>query len=246
VYSTLPCEPDILQIFIFFSKGKEAPTETVLISINNDDTSNEEPFSVFYDAIAAHIDATPCYSDGSSRWITSPKTVTLGAARGKAVLLRRYHADPFLPSSEHIGIDLSGWLDNKADFSLKTPSGVTIHLQDHWKYSEIQPLSELISSKLSYVSNMLSKAAAGAPEEWFLNFTSAVGDPVEKGEIAESHWIAVGAHSNFVGRFVKGMNVSVRKDFNWGIKTRYGVIAMDYPELPKDSDLIAWLIGTNL
>jgi len=172
--------------------------------------------------------------------------VTLGAARGKAVLLRRYHADPFLPSSEHIGIDLSGWLDNKADFSLKTPSGVTIHLQDHWKYSEIQPLSELISSKLSYVSNMLSKAAAGAPEEWFLNFTSAVGDPVEKGEIAESHWIAVGAHSNFVGRFVKGMNVSVRKDFKWGIKTRYGVIAMDYPELPKDSDLIAWLIGTNL
>lgn len=93
---------------------------------------------------------------------------------------------------------------------------------------------------------MLSKAAAGEPEEWFINFTSAVGDPVEKGEIAESHWIAVGAHSKFVGRFVKGMNASVRKDYKWGIKMRYGIIAMDYPELPKDSDLIAWLIGTNM
>jgi 1-phosphatidylinositol phosphodiesterase len=170
----------------------------------------------------------------------------MGAARGKAVLLRRYHADPFLPSAERIGIDLSGWLNNNADFTLTTFSGLTVHLQDHWQYSEIQPLSDLISSKYSCVSNMLSKAAAGDPEVWFLNFMSAVGDPVEHGEIAESHWIAVGAHSKFVGRFVKGMNASVRRDFKWELKTRYGIIAMDYPELPKDSDLIAWLVGTNM
>jgi len=75
---------------------------------------------------------------------------------------------------------------------------------------------------------------------------SAVGDPAAKGEIAESHWIAVGAHSKFIGKFVQGMNPTIRKQFPWGVKTRYGVIAMDYPELPKDSDLISRLIGTNL
>lgn len=121
-----------------------------------------------------------------------------------------------------------------------------MNLQDHWQYSEVIPLAELVKSKFSFVSNMLEKASSGPPDHWFLNFTSAVGDPVEKGEIAESHWIAVGAHSNMVGKFMPGMNPTVRKTFKWGVKTRYGVIAMDYPELPKDSDLISWLIGTNM
>jgi 1-phosphatidylinositol phosphodiesterase len=93
---------------------------------------------------------------------------------------------------------------------------------------------------------MLEKSAASDAEHWFLNFMSAVGDPVQKGEIAESHWIAVGAHSDVVGKFVQGMNPTVRRMFSWDIKKRYGVIAMDYPELPKDSDLISWLIGTNM
>jgi len=75
---------------------------------------------------------------------------------------------------------------------------------------------------------------------------SAVGDPVEKGEVAESHWIAVGAHSHVIGKFVQGMNPTVRRGFEWQTKGRYGIIAMDYPELPKDSDLVALLVGTNL
>jgi 1-phosphatidylinositol phosphodiesterase len=172
--------------------------------------------------------------------------VTLGEARGKAVLLRRYNADETLPPNERMGIDLSGWLNNNPDFILETPDGVVVNLQDKWQYSEIIPLAELVKSKFGFVSNLLEKAATGPPDHWFINFTSAVGDPVEKGEIAESHWIAVGAHSNVIGKFVQGMNPTVRKEFKWGLKTRYGVIAMDYPELPKDSDLISWLIGTNM
>ena len=221
------------------------PTETVLISINNDDTSEELP-DIFYNAIKAHIEATPLYEDGSPRWITARETVTLGEARGKAVLLRRYQPDEALPPSRRMGINLSGWLNNNPDFILETPDGVTVNLQDKWQYSEIIPLAELVKSKFGFVSNLLEKAAAGQPDHWFLNFMSAVGDPVEKGEIAESHWIAVGAHSNIIGKFVQGMNPTVRKEFKWGVKKRYGVVAMDYPELPKDSDLIPWLIGTNM
>ena len=233
------------EIFTFFTKNGK-PTETVLISINNDDVSGKEPPEVFYNAVKAHIDQSPRYEDGSERWSTARTTLTLGEARGKAVLLRRYHPDPALSVEERMGIDLSGWLNNNSDFTLNTPDGVTVTLQDKWQYSDIIPLAELIQSKFSFVSNLLEKAAASEPEHWFLNFMSAVGDPVEKGEIAESHWIAVGAHSGVVGKFVPGMNPTVRRKFSWDIKKRYGVIAMDYPELPKDSDLISWLIGTNM
>lgn len=231
-------------VFSFMEK-QGAPTETVLVSINNDDISGKLPPAVFYNAIQEHIDKTPRYADGQERWVTERTTVTLGQARGKAVLLRRFHPDPVLEPSARIGIDLSGWLNNNPDFTLETPDGVVVTLQDKWQYSEIIPLAELIQSKFGFVSNLLQKAAAGSAEEWFLNFMSAVGDPVQKGEIAESHWIAVGAHSDMVGKFVPGMNVVTRRDFKWDMKKRYGVIAIDYPELPKESDLISWLIGTN-
>jgi 1-phosphatidylinositol phosphodiesterase len=231
-------------VFAFLEKSG-TPTDSVLVSINNDDISGKKPPSVFYNALQEHIDKTPRYSDGQEKWITLRTTVTLGQARGKAILLRRCHPDPDLDPSERIGIDLSGWLNNCPDFTLKTPDGVVVTLQDKWQYSDVIPLAELIESKFGFVNNMLQKAAAGSTEEWFLNFTSAVGDPVEKGEIAESHWIAVGAHSDVIGKFVPGMNTVTRRNFQWDMKKRYGVIAMDYPELPKESDLISWLIGTN-
>ncbi|KAG0645378.1 Phosphatidylinositol-specific phospholipase C [Hyphodiscus hymeniophilus] len=236
------------EIFEFFSKNGK-PTETVLISINNDDVSGKVSPDVFYNAVKAHINQTPAYEDGTKRWITARITVTLGEARGKTVLLRRFHPDPIIDPNERIGIDLSGWLNNNPDFTLNTPDGLTVTLQDKWQYSDILPLAELVQSKFGFVSNMLEKAAtailATPAEEWFLNFMSAVGDPVQKGEIAESHWVAVGAHSDVVGKFVKGMNPTIRKGFQFN-KTRYGIIAIDYPELPKDSDLISWLVDTNM
>lgn len=151
-------------IFTFLSKDGN-PTDTVLISINNDDVSGQDPPSLFYNAVKQHIENTPPYSTGEPRWITSRTTVTLGDARGKAVLLRRYHSDPSLAISERIGIDLSGWLNDNPEFTLRTPDGVTLTLQDKWQYSDIMPLADLIKSKFNFVSNMLGKAAMGPPEQ---------------------------------------------------------------------------------
>jgi 1-phosphatidylinositol phosphodiesterase len=232
------------EVFNFMQRDGP-PTETVLISINNDDTSNKEPHAVFYRVLEDYISKTAPYENGEARWITARTTKTLGEARGKCVLLRRFQSNPLIGTDERIGIDLSGWLNNNPDFTLNTPDGVTITLQDKWQYAEIIPLADLIQNKFTFVSTMLEKAAASHAEEWFLNFTSCVGVPTKTGEVAESHWIAVGAHSDVIGKFVPGMNVVVRRDFKWDIRRRYGVIAMDYPELPKDSDLISWLIGTN-
>lgn len=233
-------------MFSFYQKGLKIPTETVLISINNDDYAKREDPSIFYNALKAHIKATPTYPDGTPRWITSRTTSTLGAARGKAVLLRRYHSDPSLTVSQRMGIDLSHWLNNSPDFTIRTPEGVILSLQDHWHYTEFLTLANLVESKFGYVSNMLEKAAAAPKEHWFINFMSAVGDPRQNGELAEALWIAAGTWS-VSGEFVDGVNAKVRGEFRWtaGKKVRYGVVVMDFPELPEESDLLSWLVSTN-
>lgn len=250
-------------------EGEKKATETVLISINNDDKSKDqkEHPQIFYNAVKEAVESTPPYEDGSERWYTAPVTAQLGAVRGKAVLLRRYPGDPDVAPTERMGLDLEEWLDDNPDFTIVTPTGVRVRLQDKWKYAKRCGLDELVSSKQDYVQTMMERAAglqqdsaAGGADEgdgevevtdktWFLNFCSAVGDPVEHGEVAEAKWIAVGAHSDFhwFGSWIEGMNARTR-DFLRGLspgKKRLGVVNLDYPELPDDSDLVARLIETN-
>ncbi|KAG8167148.1 hypothetical protein KVR01_002837 [Diaporthe batatas] len=270
---------DEVWAFIGPRPGKKA-TETVLISINNDDRSkgqkaNPKPF---YDAVRAAIDSTPAYEDGSgSRWYTAPTTARLGDVRGRAVLLRRYYGDADVPPAQRIGLDLEEWEQDSPDFTIVTPSGVRVRLQDKWRYSQRSGLEELVASKMGHVRRMMeiaagtraddggggtpgSSSSSGGGEEqppektWFINFCSAVGQPVEHGEVAEAKWIAVGAHSNlhFFGRWIEGVNVRTR-DYLRGLDEgagrggtrRLGVVNLDYPELPEDSDLVARLIETN-
>lgn len=250
------------QVFDFIGPRKDrAATETVLISINNDDKSKEQKAhpQTFYNAVKDAIESEPPHADGSKKWYSDPVTAKIGDVRGKAVLLRRYYGDPDVDPTERMGLDLEKWLDDNPDFTIETPTGVKVHLQDKWKYADRCELKELVSSKQDFVQKMMERAAgtgSDANEEdedpertWFINFCSAVGDPVEHGEVAEAKWIAVGAHSDFhfFGNWVEGMNVRTRDYLRKGTgKRRLGVVNLDYPELPEDSDLVARLIETNL
>lgn len=273
--------------FIGPKQGKKA-TETVLVSINNDDRSkgqkaNPKPF---YDAVKEAIESTPAYyygddgsgSGGSSRWYTDPVTARLGDVRGRAVLLRRYYGDPEVSPKQRMGLDLEEWEQDNPDFTIVTPTGVRVRLQDKWRYSRRSGLEELVASKMGHVRRMMEIAMGIRPDDaddaddgdkgdgkalsspadpektWFINFCSAVGEPVEHGEVAEAKWIAVGAHSNlhFFGRWIEGVNVRTRdylRDLDEGAgrggTRRLGVVNLDYPELPEDSDLVARLIETN-
>lgn len=246
--------------FIGPKDGKEA-TETVLISINNDNKSEDQKNKpqIFYNAVQEAIESTPTYENGAKRWYSEPVTAKLGDVRGKAVLLRRFAGDSSIEPTKRIGLDLELWLDDNPNFKIVTPTGVKVHLQDKWKYADRCELKELVSSKQGFVRDMLERAfglRSDAEEEdtdpettWYLNFCSAVGDPAEHGEVAEAKWIAVGAHSDFhfFGNWVEGMNVQTR-DYLRGLgagKRRLGVVNLDYPELPEDSDLVARLIETN-
>lgn len=254
--------------FISPKDGGKA-TETVLISINNDDKSAEQKShpETFYDAVREAVESTLSYKDGAKRWYTAPVTARLGDVRGKAVLLRRYRGDPGVEPTERMGLDLSEWEDDSPDFRIVTANGVRVRLQDKWKYATRCQLDELVTSKQTFVQDMIMRAlgtlkdpdeeddSASEPEEtWFINFCSAVGDPVEHGEVAEAKWIAVGAHSDmhFFGKWIEGMNVRIRDYLRKlddgagrGGTKRLGVVNLDYPELPEDSDLVARLIETN-
>lgn len=276
--------------FLHPPSAENEPTETVLISINNDNNSRgigNAP-AIFYNAIGAAIIATPPYPDGTSRWVVETVTSRLGDVRGRAVLLRRYPGHPAVKPALRHGLDLSAWVNDSPDFTIVTPTGVVVRLQDKWKYSERIGLRDLVASKSAYVEAMFQRAMSSRPstpsgsdsdsdadsdasvddfvlvrprhdaartspsnrgEVWFVNFCSAVGEPMEHGEVAQARWVAVGGYSN-AGEWIDGVNVSIgdylRKQGAGGAgKRRLGIVPMDYPELPQGNDLVSQLIETN-
>ncbi|KAK0619913.1 phosphatidylinositol-specific phospholipase [Immersiella caudata] len=270
----LPFTSVMTEVFNFLTAN---PSETVLVSINNDNPSPPDP-TAFYHAVAHSISTTP------SLWFTSPTTPPLSRARGRAVLLRRYLGDPAIAQDLQIGLDLSPWINDSPSFTIVTPTNIKIHIQDKWRFSERISLSELVERKIVHVRQLMVKAAgmetpgstpesspsqreyleanAGGANDWCINFCSAVGDPSEHGEIAEAKWIAVGAHSEWKRKWVSGINTLTREflaeaDFESqgsdgeqepGLEpsgVRLGVVNLDYPELPEDSDLVARLIELN-
>lgn len=266
---------DEVWTFLRGADGQRPPTDTVLISINNDDGSPEQQAdpALFYSAVESAIVATPHYPDGTHRWFVEPVTPTMAHARGRAVLLRRYQGDPSLDPTARQGLDLSRWLNDNPQFTIVTPTNVKINLQDKWRYAQRIALAQLVVSKSGHVQRLMDLATATAvdggdagadsesisqraesvaQDDWFINFCSAVGDPAEHGEIAEAKWIAVGAHSNWIGKWVDGMNVRTR-DYIQQLqsqetgtsKRRLGIVNLDYPELPEDNDLVPRLIEMN-
>ncbi|KAL8314934.1 hypothetical protein RB593_008500 [Gaeumannomyces tritici] len=160
--------------------------ETVLVLINNDDTSDgRDPAgrAAFYHAVEDFVAATPPWQDGGAdeaakgngqgradsrsgvstpRWYTEARTPTLGEVRGRAVLLRRFPLpDPAggVSPAEPLGLDLSAWVNDSPDFTIISPHN-RFRVQDKWLYPKRVPLEELIASKSAHVRYMIEQAAA--------------------------------------------------------------------------------------
>ncbi|KAB5532622.1 phosphatidylinositol-specific phospholipase [Coniochaeta sp. 2T2.1] len=254
---------DEVWTFLRGPEGTRPPTETVLISINNDDSSPEQLLdpAPFYRAVETAIAATPPYPDGKPRWFVDPLTPILGEVRGRAVLLRRYKGDTAIDSVSRLGLDLSAWLNDNPEFTIVTPTNVRIHLQDKWRYTERVSLEQLVISKSGHVQQLMDRAANGQPstpradheDDWFINFNSAVGDPVKHGEVAQAKWVAVGAHTGWWrGKWVDGMNVRTREFLELlenrdpgSCRRRLGIVNLDFPELPADNDIVSRLVEMN-
>lgn len=120
--------------------------------------------------------------DVARRWFTEPRIPSLGEARGKIVLVRRFNNDGAL-QAEHggrgWGIDASAWPDNCADGTVD--SGL-VRVQDFYevgKSAGIEKKAELARSHLERAGQQVYAFSSGpgdgeaAPPPLFVNFLTA-------------------------------------------------------------------------
>ena len=137
------------------------PRETVLLSVKRDGShsNDESTWSLFKDNYVF---------PSINYWYQSTSLPpTLGDARGKIVLLRRFsHNFPF-------GIAAS-WDDNVKDYSVQLPGDLTLRVQDN---HEIIPASgnfyDSLSHKQTAIRKMLSQSYTVDDKVAFFNFISA-------------------------------------------------------------------------
>lgn len=176
-------------------------TETVLVSIDNDDPADRESAEgrhAFYEAVDDFIRQTPRWGkgeggragpdggEGSSRWYLAPQTPMLGQVRGKAILLRRFAAEGGHCTSPRAAHGNSSSEDSKTtdgmgfDLSawVNNSPDFTIQtphaqfrIQDRWKYSERIRLGDLVESKSDLVKNLMDQAIQQDRERGLLDVT---------------------------------------------------------------------------
>ncbi|KAL9130986.1 MAG: hypothetical protein Q9217_000975 [Psora testacea] len=127
---------------------EENPSETVIMSVKREGTgpSTDQHLSrILRDHYAGDV----------NKWFTAPRIPYLGEARGKIVLIRRFHLDQSL-LSEWGGagwcINADTWADN-SPYSL-CPSG-DVCIQDFYEVHE----TETIEKKIQYSIDHLRRAA---------------------------------------------------------------------------------------
>ncbi|KAK2832055.1 hypothetical protein FQN49_006896 [Arthroderma sp. PD_2] len=151
------------------------PSETLIMSIKREGAGEHN------DDQLANVLKTHYTNAKPSRWYTDTKVPTLGEARGKIVLVRRFNIPEHL-RKEHDGrgwgIDATGWADN-TDYHT-CPSG-TICIQDFYEVLE----TENIEKKINFVNAQLCRSAeccypvgtlktdGGDRCPYFINFLSA-------------------------------------------------------------------------
>lgn len=213
------------------------PSETLIMSIKREgpgEHTDQQLSRILYDH----------YAGPKSRFYTSPKIPTLGEARGKIVLIRRFGIQERL-KHEHgnsgWGIDGSGWADNCAHATC--PSG-QICVQDFYEVQE----SENIDKKIKLVTEQIGRAGAtryprGAghgpnatkAHPFYINFLSA------------SNFWKVGTWPE---KIAAKLNPAVlkylcqkhcEKDGDWST----GILVTDWVGLDGDWDLVRAVVGMN-
>lgn len=213
------------------------PSETLVVSIKREgpgEHTDEQLSRVLRDH----------YARPDSRWYTNPKIPTLGEARGKIVLIRRFNVQERL-KHEHgnhgWGIDAGGWADNCAH--AMCPSG-QICVQDFYEVME----TENIDKKIRFVTQMIGRAGekrypfgalpgpgATKAHPFYINFLSA------------SNFWKVGTWPEKVAAKLNPATVDYlcrkhcEKDGDWST----GILVTDWVGLDGDWDLVRAVVGMN-
>ncbi|OCK73513.1 hypothetical protein K432DRAFT_387357 [Lepidopterella palustris CBS 459.81] len=224
--------PDVL--FAFYKWLDDHPTETLLLSFMYE--SSTTAWAHNNAAVQAQLFAA-LTSDAAKRYIdqTHNALPTLGAARGKIILLRRFVLDQLNSTYEAalpgLSFPPSAWLDDNRDFSITyNPShNLSAYIEDYYEPDDVPAglgAATNIAAKLNATAAHLQKAASGvAPDGLFITFSSAERDADEPAVYPKI--MALGN-----GTDVPGVNQQLVPVIQ-GLKgKRLGVVVLDFFEMP--------------
>lgn len=173
---------------------RQNPSETIIMSLKeeyNAENSNRNFDDIFFNNYVAR---------DRNLWYLGDRIPTMGEARGKIVLVRRFGGTIFG------GINATRWQDN-AGFTIN--NNANLYVQDFYKVSDN-------SHKWNEIYNTMNTAySRNYDNTLYLNFTSGY-----KSNLGVPNITSV---SN-------GINPNLRNFFGQNIKGRFGVIIMDFAD----------------
>jgi 1-phosphatidylinositol phosphodiesterase len=223
VFTGLWFSQDIVPVCAEFLKNH--PSETIVMSVTNDSGAPQQAFEHW---LKHWLDTLPFFSGNA--------LPSLGEARGKLILLRRF------PGTLGIAV-YPGWPDD--DIGAIHIDGNSYGIQDVYGYGfsgdnlvTDQPKREKLDKKWTFVQTYLEQA----PHEIgllcvFFNFLSASGPPtmINPVDFAKGNWGAAGMNA-------RTLDFLTRPEHKYG---HYGFVIMDFPEYPNEGALVSTLINTN-
>lgn len=174
------------------------PGETIVMCVKEEynPTDNTRSFEQTFDSYVA-VNPT--------RWHLGAAVPTLGAVRGKIVLLRRFGA-----SSTPKGIDATNWADNTT-FTSTTPDA-TLRVQDQYVVPDN-------NAKWTGVANLFSEANASTGNTLYINFTSGYRS------------LIFGIPS--ITTVSNNINPRINTFFTTNTFGRYGIVPMDFVDATR-------------
>ena len=163
---------------------------------------------------------------------------TLGEARGRITLLRRFPLDqlpdPYSEALPGVYFPASQWTDNDPDITLvyNTEKNLTAYIEDHYEFDlpAGTPATVAIQMKYNATTAHLIKAATQYPNSLFWSFASSEGDyntPIETPQI-----MAIGNGTEYTP--LGGVNQQLVPFLTQMKGKRVGIIMFDFFETPGD------------
>lgn len=192
---------DVLDAVISFLNNN--PTETVMLSVKEEHTpaDNTRPYEETFNW---YVNKNP------DKWLMTNHIPTLGEARGKIVLVRRFSAAQ-LPK----GIDATAWQENT---TFTIDNAASLKIQDYYKVSDR-------NKKWTDIQTMYHEANSSNPSWLYINFTSGY-NPGLFG-IPNIRTIA------------NDINPKVDQFFTANTRGRFGITVMDFITREHASKIIA-------
>ncbi|KAJ4473621.1 PLC-like phosphodiesterase [Lentinula aciculospora] len=209
--------------------------EGLIVQLSNEYTDDPE-YTLFAETAATVIHLN------DNLWNIGVSIPMFADILGKIQLIRRYNADK---AEYQIGIDATAWADhhNSPRFTIPVKDKNLV-IQDRFEdYSGLP--KEIVPEKFSFVTELLDEASAdGSYSNLYINYTSmTAARPFRTGPVAP--WQLGVGYWDARDEYTPGINVYLRRKLvNGPTQAHYGVIVIDFPELPQ-GDLINYIISSN-